>query len=113
MRATSHVMASPFACGAWHRPSGCQLPLPAVELDDHARTLVDAIEVALLEVVDAVRADHFLAAEDRIAQRSAERRRPRLALAQRTRRGIDEHHVAVQRAGRERNGGRRAVAFLE
>src|SRR5262245_47403185 len=96
--ATSQVIArQPPAVTSRGAPSGRELPLAVVELDDHTRALVHAIEVAGLEVVDAVRADHLLAAEDRVAQRLAERRRAGLALG--ARRGVGEHHVAVERIG--------------
>src|SRR5689334_17167527 len=73
-----------------------ELPGAVVELDDHARALVDAVQVAILEVVDAVRADDFLRAHDRVAQRLAKRRRPRLdAFLDRALGGVGEDHPGV------------------
>src|SRR6516165_1764346 len=85
-RADAPAAEQPLASGgrfcAGSQPLLEEYPFALLQLDTHARALVDAEEAAGLVIVDAVRADHLAGRFHRVLQGGAEFLVPRLPLLQ-------------------------------
>src|SRR4051794_24796740 len=78
-----------------------QHPFALLQLHEHACALVDAVEPARLEIVDAVCADNVVGRLHRLVKRRAEFLGPGLRLRQSALGGIEQHQPGVEGIGGE------------